>query len=342
MQTSRELVQRSLTFGTLQRLPRDIWVLPWFERHYPNALRRIQADFPSDIVDAPGVYRKSPRVNGSQYEIGRYVDEWGCEFTNAQDGIIGEVKKPLVEDLAALRSVRPPCETLPENAAAARDIVNGACAATDKFVKAPCCARPWERYQFLRGTQSSLIDIMMPDEGARDLLKIIHEFYLEELRFWVSTDVDGIMFMDDWGSQNQLLISPTIWRELFKPLYKEYCDLAHSRGKSVFMHSDGCIIDIYDDIIEIGVDALNSQLFCMDMAVLAKKAMGRIAFWGEIDRQHVLPSTDPQTGRDAVRTVARNLYDTKGGVIIQFECGPGANPETIRAVLDEWESVQKR
>ncbi len=42
--------------------------------------------------------------------------------------------------------------------------------------------------------------------------------------------------------------------------------------KFTFMHSDGHISETYPDLVEVGVDALNSQLFCMDLADLAAKA----------------------------------------------------------------------
>jgi len=147
--------------------------------------------------------------------------------------------------------------------------------------------------------------------------------------------------MDDWGSQRQLLIPPPLWRQFFKPLYREYCDLAHAHGKFAFMHSDGHIAEVYDDIVEIGVDALNSQLFCMDMADLARRAKGKLTFWGEIDRQHVLPAKDPQVGRAAVREVAKHFYDPAGGVIAQFEFTPGSHPATAIAIFEEWEQVQR-
>ena len=95
--------------------------------------------------------------------------------------------------------------------------------------------------------------------------------------------------MDDWGSQKSLLINPKQWRKIFKPLYKEYIDLAHQAGKKIFMHSDGYIFDIYGDLIELGLDAINSQLFIMDIEEIGKHFGGQITFWGEIDRQHLLP-----------------------------------------------------
>jgi uroporphyrinogen decarboxylase len=338
-QTPREIVRRCVRFENPERVPRDLWLLPWAETHHGDAVAEIRQRFPSDFGSVPNVYHPSPRAAGNPYVVGKHVDEWGCSFVNIQAGVHGEVRDPLLGDIADWRAVQPPYELLPQNCQSARDEVNRAYAESDLFIKSGCCPRPWERYQFIRGTQNSMMDMMMPDEGGGDLLRRIHEYFLKELEFWVSTDVDGIMFMDDWGAQSQLLIPPSCWVELFKPLYRDYCDMAHASGKLAFMHSDGFISEIYPHLIEVGVDALNSQLFCMDITELAATARGQITFWGEIDRQHVLPSPDPQAGRDAVRQVARHLYDPRGGVIAQLEMGAGANPETVVAVFEEWERI---
>jgi uroporphyrinogen decarboxylase len=338
-QTPREIVTAALRFEGPERLPRDLWTLPWAERHHPEALAELRRRFPSDFAGPPGVYRPSARVAGDPHTVGTYTDDWGCVFVNIQDGVIGEVRDPLVTDVADLSMVEPPVETLPADVGAARDEINRFCGATDFYVRAGCCPRPWERYQFLRGTMASMMDFMQPVPGVRRLLDRIHQFYLRELEFWVRTDVDAIMFMDDWGAQSQLLVPPTVWRDWFKPLYVDYCELAHSHGKAVFMHSDGHIREIYEDLVEVGVDALNSQLFCMDMSDLAERVKGRITFWGEIDRQYVLTADDPEVGRLAVRHVASHLYDPRGGLIAQFEFGAAAQPGTALAIFEEWERL---
>jgi hypothetical protein len=340
-QTPRELVNRCLRFETPERMPRELWLLPWVTRHYPEVITELTARFPSDFSGPAGVYRPSSRVQGDAYAVGRYVDEWGCVFTNIQDGVIGEVREPLIRDLSEWRSMIPPWEILPTDLGTARDAVNRSCAATDRYVRAGCCPRPWERYQFIRGTAEAMIDLMAPEPGVTELLQAIHGFYLRELEFWVTTDVDAVSFMDDWGGQWQLLIPPPVWRHWFAPMYRDYCELAHAHGKAVFMHSDGHISEIYEDLIDLEVDALNSQLFCMDLADLEHRAKGRITFWGEIDRQHVLPAADPEVGRQAVRQVATHLYDPRGGIIAQFELGAGANPAIGAAIFEEWEAVER-
>ena len=340
-QTPRDIVERCLRFEHPERMPRDLWVLPWARAHHPDALASLEKRFPSDFGVAADVYQPSPRVQGDPYALGIHVDEWGCRFTNIHGGVIGEVREPVVREPDDFERVEPPYETLPADANAARDAVNRAYAADDRFIRAACCPRPWERYQFLRGSENAMIDIAEPARHVRALLRKIHEFYLTELEFWLTTDVDAIGFMDDWGAQQQLLIPPSTWREVFKPFYKDYCELAHAHGKWAFMHSDGHTQAILGDLIEVGVDAINAQLFCMDMAEIARIGKGKITFWGEIDRQHVLPSPDPQAGRDAVRKVARHLYDPAGGIIAQFEIGPGSNPAVALAIFEEWETVQR-
>lgn len=338
-ETSRELVRRAVTFQGPSRVPRDLWTLPWAAERFSGEIARLLTEFPLDIAMAPDVHESSPRARGDAYKPGTYVDEWGCVFQNIHEGVIGEVKHPVIAEISEWERYQPPWEILPRDEKAARDRVNAFCATCDKYVLSGCAARPWERLQFLRGTQEAMLDVAAPDREVRGLLRRIHEFNLREMEFWATTDVDALFFMDDWGAQRQLLIRPDTWRELFGPLYRDYCAIGHAAGKQVFMHTDGHVAEIYEDLIDVGVDAVNSQLFVMDLDDLARRARGKITFWGEIDRQRVLSDPDPEAGRRAVRRVADALYDPRGGIIAQFELGAGANPAVAKAVFEEWGRV---
>jgi uroporphyrinogen-III decarboxylase len=126
---------------------------------------------------------------------------------------------------------------------------------------------------------------------------------------------------------------------MFKPLYQDYVAIARRRGKYVFMHSDGWIRDIIPDLVEIGVDALNAQLFCMDIEELGREFKGKMTFWGEIDRQYLLPYATPEEIRAAVRKIKDYLYQD-GGIIAQCEFSVGAKPENVAAVFLAWEELQ--
>ncbi len=333
--TSRELVYSTLEFDRPERVPRDLWTLPWAHARYGTQLDQLRSDYPADITTAPEQLASPTITRGDPYAVGTYVDEWGCVFTQVSEGIIGEVKDPIVTDDAweDVSRVHVPTERLTFDPEA----VNACCSATDAFVLSPNLARPFERLQFLRGTENLYIDLTDPPSGLLRFIDAMHALSCRLVEQWAKTDVDGIVFMDDWGAQHALLINPALWRSMFKPLYRDYVDIAHAHGKRAFMHSDGHILAIYPDLVELGVDAVNSQLFCMGLDELSRFA-GRITFWGEIDRQHLLVDASEDEVRQAVRDVHAKLF-RDGGCIAQCEFGAGARIGNVRAVYDEWDRV---
>ena len=278
-----------------------------------------------------------PVTSGREYESGEYIDEWGCRFVNVQSGIIGVVRQPRLADWSALEGFHPPPETLTVDVEA----VNAFCRGEKRFVLAGCCPRPFERLQFLRSTEAAMLDLVTQPPELEALLKLIHDHYCREVEIWSRTDVNGISFMDDWGAQTGPLTSPALFRRYFLPMYRDYANIARSRGKYVFMHSDGHIAAFLQDLLDAGVQALNSQLFCMDIPAIGETCRGRLTFWGEIDRQNLLPRGSTEDIREAVRKVHRHLW-ADGGCIAQCEFGPGAKPENVWTVFDEWDRVTSK
>jgi len=328
--TSRELVRQTLTFDRPARVPRQAWILPWAEDRHPGAVADLRREFPDDLMPTPALYREPLPVTGDRYTKGIYIDEWGCRFENIHGGVIGIVREPLIRRWDDLERFRTPDCSL----AVDRDAVNAFCAATDRFVLAGTLVRPFERLCFLRTMEQALVDVLMRPAGFVELLARLRSHYRAEVEAWAATNVDGIVIMDDWGAQDRMMISPAAWRDLFKPIYRDYCEIARKAGKFVFMHSDGCIIDIIPDLIEVGVNAINSQVWCMGAARLSR-FKGQITFWGEIDRQVVLSFGSLEDVRAAVREVREQLY-ADGGVIAQCEFGPGAQPQNVLEVFKTW------
>jgi uroporphyrinogen decarboxylase len=83
---------------------------------------------------------------------------------------------------------------------------------------------------------------------------------------------------------------------------------------------------------------LNTQLFTMDIEELGRRFRGQITFWGEIDRQHLLPFATPDEVDQAVRRVFSALY-SNGGLIAQCEFGAGARPENVYQVYKTWNAL---
>jgi hypothetical protein len=331
--TSRERVRRALLFQNPDRAPRELWALPGVVKFRWAEYAQMQERYPSDFGWPPVKYGPSSRACGDCLAVGDYIDEWGVVWSVGEPGVVGEVKKPILADDAALGSYQLPWELLDQ---ADFSKVDAFCARSEAFVRPGTQVRPFERLQFLRGTEQTLVDLAYGTPAVRGLLGQLHEFFIREIELWSKTAVDGVSFMDDWGSQASLLISPAMWREIFKPLYADYCRILHQAGKFAFFHSDGNISSIYPDLIEIGVDAVNSQLFCMNIEELGAKYQGRITFWGEIDRQRLLPFGTPEQVHEGVRRVRRAFDKGQGGVIAQGEWGLKDPAENIAAMFEAW------
>ena len=338
--TSKEIVLNTLNGKNSGRTARQLWSLPWADIFHRDELLSIIKDYPSDIMCASAPLKEYPKAEkGNMFASGIATDAWGCIFENMQRGIIGEVKQPIVTDdeWKDLSRVTIPEEWLTFDVAEVN--LNIDKNYKDMFVFGGCCPRPFEQLQFIRGTENLYVDLMDRPSGFMAFLERMHDFYCRLIKKWTLTKADGLTFMDDWGSQKSLLINPKIWDELFRPMYRDYIDIAHKAYKKVFMHSDGYTLDIIPRLIDIGLDAFNTQIFCMGMEDL-RQFKGKITFWGEVDRQNLLPYGSKNDIYNAVKKVYDNLYDG-GYCIAQCEFGIGAKPENVCEVFRAWNELTR-
>ncbi len=195
----------------------------------------------------------------------------------------------------------------------------------------------FERMQYLRGTENLYCDIALDEEDMYKVIDYVMDFERAYVEKWVELDIDAVAFGDDWGSQISTLISPDRWREIFKPLYKELIDMIKAAGKKVFFHSDGWIYELYPDFIELGVDAINSQLWCMGVEKVADEYAGKITFWGEISRQTTLPKGTPEDIQECADIMKKYLWVNGGGLIGQSEVNRDVPLENLVALLNAFD-----
>ena len=123
--------------------------------------------------------------------------------------------------------------------------------------------------------------------------------------------VDVVFWGDDWGMQNTTMMNPILWRKMIKPLLAEMTATVREYSNAkVLVHSCGAIVPLIGDLIDVGVNALNPVQVTaknMDPRNLAEKFGGKIAFWGGIDTQHLLPFEGPEEVRQAVRQTRETL-----------------------------------
>ena len=330
----RDRVIACLKFQKTDRAPRDLWTLPAVNLFQADDYNRVAKKYPMDISRPQLSPGWGEDVVQACSKVGSYQDEWGSVWHVGEPGVIGEVKEPALYDLSKLINYKMPWHLIDNRKDPS--YINYSCEKSDLFMLSDVAARPFERLQFLHGTENTYIDLICGTPKLYELIKMIHEYYLKDIESWCKTAVDGILFMDDWGSNNSLLISPELWKEVFKPLYKDYCDIIHSYGKFAFFHTDGYTEDIFGDLIEVGIDAINAQLFRMNIEELAKKYKGKVTFWGEIDRQHILPFGTVKEVKEAVTRIRQALDDGTGGVIAQCEWGKNNPTANIEEVFNTW------
>jgi len=178
------------------------------------------------------------------------------------------------------------------------------------FVLGGICAGMLEMGQWLRGFENFYCDLVSQRALAEALCDKIIEL---KMRYWetvlplVGDLVDVVQEGDDYGGQNGILVSPRVFREVFKPRLRLL--LSHIKRLaphvSVFFHTCGAVRDILPDLIEVGVEILNPvQVAClgMDSKELKREFGQDLTFWGGgVDTQRVLPLGTPEQVRDEVK-----------------------------------------
>jgi uroporphyrinogen decarboxylase len=136
-------------------------------------------------------------------------------------------------------------------------------------------------------------------------------------RRFVALGIDGGYLGDDYGAQKGLLFSPHLWRSLFKPRLARIFAVFRQAGLPVILHSDGQIAEIVPDLVEIGLSALNPvQPEVLDHAWLKRSFGDRLAFYGGISTQTVLPYGTPQEIAQVVRDCVHTLAADGMGLLI--------------------------
>ncbi len=306
--------------GVLQRLPADVRLVAakppkhtkmrWLDQH--------------TFVDDWGITYHQP-------EGWRQYDMVAHPLANATIADLDRYDWPHVEDEARFAGLRELAHDLHEHTDYA---VCGATMDSTIFDKA------WA----LRGMQQFLTDLLADPAFALALLEHVaqlqckrYECFLQQ----VGKYIDVIVIGDDMGVQNSCLIRPQLYRKMIKPFHKRLIEtIRQNTDAKIHNHSCGSIVDVVEDYIELGIDALNPmQVSAANMSPqnLHQRFGGRIAFWGGIDTQHLLPHGQPTEIRQSVRETIQAMDGLGGGYILGavHNVQDDVPPENVWAMLDE-------
>jgi len=168
----------------------------------------------------------------------------------------------------------------------------------------------------IRGYEEFFTDLLTEPNFAHGLLDVMLERQLELVDALLELPCDAIIFADDYGDQRGVTMGPPLWREYVKPRLAKLYQRVHDKGKMTFHHSCGSVFDIIGDLIDIGLDVLQSlQPEAMPVYEIKKRFGKNIRLWGGVGTQHLLPFGTPKEIRDEVKRMKKEL-GAGGGYVL--------------------------
>jgi uroporphyrinogen decarboxylase len=255
---SRERVKRALKFQKPDRAPISHAVLPAAQILYGEPLAEILTEFREDfgwdyMKDLP--LEKFPAL----YKPGRNRDDFGTLWYVEWAGICGIPVECPIADLDRYDEYRWP-EDFTAGPPSGRQYSGHMIGPDERWYARGAWITFFEQIQQIRGMEAMMMDLASPTAELEHLMDDMLAFNLRWIDKWTVLEYDGLHFADDWGEQARLMIRPATWRKLFKRRYAEMFKKTHEAGMDVWFHTDGHINDIFGDLIEIGVDVINSQV----------------------------------------------------------------------------------
>jgi uroporphyrinogen-III decarboxylase len=167
------------------------------------------------------------------------------------------------------------------------------------------------------------------------------EHWLADIQRMLEAGVDVIVFADDWGTQTAPIISPALFRRVFKPRYATMMAPVRQAGRKVFFHCCGWMRGILNELIDLGIEGLWPQigLFEADPQNLALCREHRVTIYIHPDRQRLIPLGTPAEIDAAVQRYAERYHAQGGGGIFYVEIendAPFANVEALVLSVDKW------
>lgn len=303
MSLRKTLVDRAIAFGQPDRVPVVFWNCD--QQQGDVTLYHLSLGQPGD---------------GSN-EWDWAVNEWGYRLEKMNDGTMGHPVHPRLPDWESVEQFRAPALREAERMASVPAMF---ARCEDRYRLASLDLSGFTVYTLLRGFENSMTDFLLEPDRATALLDMIFQFECDVMEMAARQGFHGIHFADDWGTQTGLMISPGLWRRMFKPRYAQQFERAHQLGLHVWYHSCGNITEIAEDFHEAGVDVLNlSQPNVVDLATVSARLRGRQCFMMPISYQTVSIQGTPEE----IYVEAKRLYDLLGtpqggfiGYVEEYAC----------------------
>jgi len=309
-----------------------------------ETMRRLHSDVRGVLDLEPEAVRQRNRTREPH---SNFIDSWGSGQFEIKPGEWFPGVHPLAEaktsaDLDAYRGwpdMSDPSRVAHVRAEARRLAEENQYA----ILATPWLLFPFERAHAMQGLETFLLNMAINPAFARDLMERIAHHCKELMGPFLAElgdHVDIIKIGDDLGTQESLMISPKMYREILKPIHADFISFIKKRTRAkVLFHSDGDVAPLIDDFVEIGVDILNpiqtSAGTMSDLAALKQRYGRDIVFCGGIDSHEILPHGTPEDVRQEVKRVI-DIMAPGGGFMLGavHTVMNDVPPENVLAMVD--------
>ena len=265
----------------------------------------------ADIIGARALSPVPDQLVGTHPDWGTpvYRNFWGSEVTNPPEAT-QQLVKPIAETPEDLENWEPPDWRTFSGDAIARWKQE-----TDFFVMATTNAGFDLGYELLGFEQFMMWTVLEPIVMRGYYEKLI-ETNIGFARIAAAAGADGILIADDLAYNSGPFVDPNYLRQDYFPLLKKQVSAIHDLGLPVIMHSDGDLHLLMDDLLDCGIDGLQS---CdpnanMDIPELKQQYGDRLTFMGNIDINLLAQGSPEEVGR-VTRELIQNSRK-KGGFIL--------------------------
>lgn len=303
--------------GAAERVPFffDFYIQGYLTPDHPVSQEFTNAPYPRDIQ---WIHYRMPGLTEGYAEDPNYF--WAIPGVKV-DETHGYDNRCVIEDWENTEEVELFYKTFPS--AETPKLLPEGIETDDRYILGHFWWTYFERLWQLRGMENALTDFYLYPEEIHRLFRKLTDFYIRIMeRGKEKYNMDGFQFTDDLGAQDRPLFSPEIFREFFKPYYKEIIDKAHELGCHMWMHSCGNIELFLPDLIEIGLDVIHPiQKNTMDEKVIAKKYGDKICILAGIDVQYLFAFGTPEEVRAEVLYLMNNYSRPDGRFMITLGNG---------------------
>jgi len=196
-------------------------------------------------------------------------------------------------------------------------------------------------HSHMMGTENMLIAMYEEPEMVMDMFDTYLNRSIELMNeVWdAGYHFDSIFWYDDMGYKGTTFFSVDMYRELLKPFHKRAVQWAHDRGIYAHLHSCGNIMTLIDDLVDIGIDALNpiEVKAGMDPFILKEKYGDKLVLHGGINA--VLWS-DTEAVLDEIGKIVPVLKENSGYIFSSdHSIHSDVSLETYRKIIAEVKKV---